>query len=404
MPRKQRGGRKSKPKDTQQPRKVSTDWRNLPSAQAVADKIARGGKSYFEDNFERIMIDAFALAEEPEFSDLYFDHEKTGTVTARIGRKFEKQFDAARKKGEDEAHQVYDEMRIEIVDALATPAFRKEVFRRLEQLANRLAGTADAGKLETAFILGSMLRMKKLPWGICGLILAIYDRTLERGRRKLEEARSVMQEVLELIGPDQDPETVLSTLQDPGHIGELTEKLAARPELRQRLERQFDKMVEEFERALWTGEARLDLFTQEEIQLPFHRMQEKIEAENVDISTADPQKTTQDLIQFMRNSLAEIITPERFREIKASFQRVLQQWQREKNKWALPLQVEIGWLDDYKVEENTFLLAAYVAQIRRHMKSQGSGERQHGRSTPSKRRGLVSRARRLFRKEDPGES
>ncbi len=404
MPRRRRGGRESKPKTVEEPRQASTNWRNSPSAQAIAEKIARGGKKYLEDNFERVMIDSYELTEEPEFADLYFDDDKTAMANERFAKKYIKQLEAAKVEGEDEYHQVFDQVRIEIIDEIARPPFRKEVLRRLEQLTNRLAGASDARKLEIAFVLGSMLRMKKLPWGICGLVLAVYERTIERGRRELEEEREVMGEVLDLFGPERDLEKTLSNLQDPELAGVLTEKLKARPELRQRLERQVDKMVEGFEQALWKGETRLDLFTQEELLLPFHRMQAKIEAENVDLATADPQKTAQDLIQYMRDSLVEVLTPDRLQEIKRSLERVSQQWQREKNKWAMPLQAEIGWLDDYSVEESRFFMAAYAGQIRRQLGSRKSDAPQSGRSTPSKSRGLVSRARRLLGKDKPEES
>ncbi len=400
MPRRRRGGRKSKSKTIEEPRQASTNWRNSPSAQAIAEKIAQGGKNYLEDNFERVMIDSYALAEESEFADLYFDGDKMGMANERFAKKYEKQLEAAKEEGEDEYHQVFDQMRIEIIDEIARPPFRKDVFRRLELLTNRLAGTSDARRLETALVLGSMLKMKQLPWGICGLVLAIYGRTVERRVGEFQEEREVMREVLELLGPGPDLENALSHLQNPNQASLLREKLEARPELRQRLERQFDKMVEEFEHALWTGETRLDLFTPEELLLPFNRLEEKYVAENIDPSTADPQKTAEDTVKSIRDSLVEILTADRLQEIKRDLERVSQQWQREKNKWAMPLQAEIGWLDDYSVEENRFFMAAYAGQIRRDMKSQGSGELQHGRSTPSKSRGLVSRARGLFGKDE----
>ena len=47
-------------------------------------------------------------------------------------------------------------------------------------------------------------------------------------------------------------------------------------------------------------------------------------------------------------------------------------------------------------------MAAYAEQILRDMRPKGQNE-QHGKSTPSQARGLVGRAKRLFRKDEKEE-
>jgi len=80
-------------------------------------------------NLIHIMTDSVKLAEEPEFIVLNLDGEKAVETSQRWLKKYENAWPPP-KKGADEFHQVSDEMRIEIVAALATPAFRKDVDKR----------------------------------------------------------------------------------------------------------------------------------------------------------------------------------------------------------------------------------------------------------------------------------
>ena len=114
-----------------------------PAAQDIAQRMAIGGVDYLKQHLIRIMIDSAKLAEEIEFKDLYLDSEKAAQVTERWLKKYDKRLDAAKKKNPDEYHKVADEMRIEIVAELATPAFRKAVDQRLQTLMDRLIAGRD---------------------------------------------------------------------------------------------------------------------------------------------------------------------------------------------------------------------------------------------------------------------
>lgn len=175
MPRKR--NKKSQTK-TPSPTPQNRAGKFPPAAQIIAQRIASGGVDYLKQNLIHIMTDSVQLAEEPEFIDLYLDNEKTADVTERWLKKYEKRLAAAEKKGPDEYHEVFDEMRIEVVAELASPAFRKDVDKRLQSLLDRLMTTDDLEKLEVVMLLKPLLGMKSAPWGLCGLILAIYNRTM----------------------------------------------------------------------------------------------------------------------------------------------------------------------------------------------------------------------------------
>lgn len=151
--------------------------RNLsPAAQEMVNRIAGGDVDYLKQNFIHVMRDSGSLAKEPEFSDLSLDEERVVRVTERWTKKYSKRLAAAEKKGPDEHHKVFDEMRIKVVADLATPAFRKDVDGRLHALLDRLAATDELDKLETVLYLIPLLAMKDIPWGLCALILQIHRR------------------------------------------------------------------------------------------------------------------------------------------------------------------------------------------------------------------------------------
>jgi SOS response regulatory protein OraA/RecX len=93
-----------------------------PAAQVIAQRMANGGVDYLKQNLVRIMIDSAKLAEEIEFKDLCLDGETAAQVTERWLKKYDKRLEAAKKKGSDEYNKVADEMRIEVVADMATPA------------------------------------------------------------------------------------------------------------------------------------------------------------------------------------------------------------------------------------------------------------------------------------------
>ena len=94
------------------------------------------------------MNESAQLAEELEFKDLFMVDAITVEVTERWMRKYEKRLAAAEKKDPDKHHEVLDDMRIQIIDELATPAFRKDVEKRLQSLLDRLMKTQDLDKFE----------------------------------------------------------------------------------------------------------------------------------------------------------------------------------------------------------------------------------------------------------------
>jgi hypothetical protein len=87
----------------------------------------------------------------------------------------------------------------------------------------------------------------------------------------------------------------------------------------------------------------------------FIHLQEIIEADQVDLSTADKKQVTVMFADILRQNIVEIMTPERIMCMKADLDKIFKRWLREKNRWAVAIQAETYWLDEIEVVDNFFI-------------------------------------------------
>lgn len=311
------------------------------------------------------MIDSAKLAEEIEFRDLYLDGEKAAQVTERWLKKYDKRLEAARKKGPDKYHKAADEMKIDVIAELAAPAFRKEVDQRLQTLMDRLMTGRDTTKLETVMMLTPALRMKSIPWGLCGLILEIYNRTMQRAMQEHEENQGVFDAVVEALKAEGEEKIdIFTILKHPDKLEQVGKKIfEAQPGLRQRTEKQIWEMVEAFEDALGQGDVELSLFSEEELMLPFQRIQAEFGEPFTQVQPSE--EIRERIFESVRQALSEIMTPERFRRFREEVDKTATNWLRTHQKRGAALQFELGYLDGDQYEENKFILAAFIGQVYR---------------------------------------
>jgi hypothetical protein len=338
---------------------------NSPAALIMAQRMANGGGDYLEENLIRIMIDSVKLAKEAEFRDLYLDGEKAAQVTERWLKKYEKRLEAAKKIGSDEYHEVGDDMRIKIIEELATPAFRTDVEKRLQTLRDRLVMGRDTRKLEMVMMLIPVLQTKNIPWGLCGLILEIYNRTMQRGLRMYEEDQGLFDAVEEALRAEGKEKMDFSTiLKHPDKLEEVGKKVfEAQPGLREHAEKRIWEMVKAFEKELAKGDIQLGLFSEEELMLPFQRIQ----AESGEPFTqVQPSEEMSDRVfEAIRQALVAIMTPDRFRHFREDVDKTATDWVRAGRKWGAILKFELDYLDAEQYEENRFIVAAFIGQVYR---------------------------------------
>jgi hypothetical protein len=327
--------------------------------------MAIGGVDYLKQHLIRIMIDSAKLVEEIEFKDLYLDSEKAAQVTERWLKKYSKRLDSAQKKSPDEYREIADEMRIEIIAELATPAFRKAVDQRLQTLMDRLMTGRDTKKLEMVMMLTPALRMKSIPWGLCGLILGIYNRTMQQAMQEYEEDQGVFDAVAEAIKAEGEEKIdIFTILKHPDKLEQIGKKIFEdQPGLRQRAEKQIWEMVEAFEDALGHGDVELSLFSEEELMLPFESVQAEFGEPFTQVQPSEEMRER--IFDAVRQALSEIMTPERFRRFRDEVDKTATNWLSTRQKWGTALQFELGFLEGSQYDENKFILAVFIGQVYR---------------------------------------
>jgi hypothetical protein len=336
-----------------------------PAQQALNERILRGGAHYLQDNFIRIMQGSHRLRNEPEFRDLFFDLERTDAIRSRVMEKHEKQLPQVLKKSKDEQQVFYDEVRIEIIDELAAPGFRDEVLRRLGNLTQRLASGKEVDKFEMALILQSVLEQKEIPWGLCGLITAIYEASAAQAEKQMGSDLKEFEAVLQAAEREGSLERLLTQPDGSPEVLQVVQRLQKKPGLMQHLEHETHQAIQEFEQAIADGKVRLDLFTVEELQRPFKALAEDVSRNRSDLAKVDPQELANQFAEYVRRTLAEVMTRERTQRMKADLQRLSAEWLRARNWMGAAIPAEIYWLDSVAPAENPFLYAAYVSEMKR---------------------------------------
>ncbi len=346
-------------------RPIASAQADAPAQRAVQERIRRGGKQYLEDNLIHVLRDSYQLHRESEFRDLYFDLRQTDTVSSRVMRKYEQQLQDVLKKSKDERQQFYDEVRIEIIEELAKPAFRKDVLDRLERLAQRLAGGKDVNKYEIAMLLQPLLQEKEIPWGLCGLVTSIYEASREKAERQFGQALGEFEKILGQAGGEGNLAKFLTLPDSSPEITQAVERLKARPDVLEALRKDADQAFEEFEQQIAQGKVQLDLFDSAEVERPLRALADYVAQNQVDAKSADHSEISRRMVELVQQAIDEVMTPERIQKMKDDLKRLSAEWLREKNWQGILLQGEISLLDSEPPGENAFVYAAYVNQLKR---------------------------------------
>jgi hypothetical protein len=341
-----------------------------PASHALIQRVISGGTDYLMRNLIRIMTDSVMLVEEPEIIDIHLNGQEATEITQRWMNKYDKRLSAARIKGPDEFQEVFDEMRIKVIAELATPTFRKDVDRRLQAMLDRLSASEDLVKLEMVLLLKPLLGMKNVPWGLCGLIIAIYNRTMQQTIQAYEDEKIVYEAVLDAFESERDENIeVADVLKSPEKLEQIGQKLfSAKPGLRERVEQQIWDMLDAFEGELAKGNIKLDLFTEEELTLPFIRLQAEPGESITQVKQSE--KLRDQVFKAIVDAVNSTMTPERYRHLCEDVQATAKTWMQARNRWAAAIQGELTWVEKEQYTENKFILSAFLGQVMRLGKEQ----------------------------------
>jgi hypothetical protein len=313
----------------------------------------------------QLLVDSASLAAEPEFLDMEFDREKTFDVTNRHLKKSRKRLEAAQLKGTEAFEEASDDVHIEIANELITPSFRIELKKRLQVLRERMQMEKDMMKLQMVVALDAALELNTFPISMTGLINQIYNRTMQQSLQDYREEKELLDEMkIDFNLFQAAPQEIFDILETPGKLKPFETKLVKNPSLMQRLEKQVNKMMDDFETELEQGRVELDLFTPDELVLPFQRLQDTL-GEAALASEASKEAAREQIFVTVTETLAETFTPERWQKFYRDVQNTARKWILTRRTWGAALQAELGLLDKDEYQQNRFVMFAFFGQIRR---------------------------------------
>ena len=183
--------------------------------------------------------------------------------------------------------------------------------------------------------------------------------------QEYEEDRSVFNVVAEALKAEGEEKIdVFAIFKHPDKLEQVGKKIfEAQPGLRQRVEKQIWEMVDAFEDALGQGHVELSLFSEEELMLPFQRIQAEFGEPFTQVQPSE--EIREHIFEAIRQALGEIMTPERFRRFREEVDKTANNWLRTHQKWGAALHFELGYLDGDQYEENKFILAVFIGQVYR---------------------------------------
>ncbi|MCL4298948.1 MAG: hypothetical protein KJ077_24640 [Anaerolineae bacterium] len=325
-----------------------------------------------DENLFWLLADSGDLAEEPEFNEIFTEPLVTLptyiSVAESLGVATPDELD---KLPEEEQADKKAEILEETSRRLLTHELRQEIIEAVDRL--RLRWKKDGKRAEAARAAGLQLtlsdRKSTAVWPMIGLVQAIVLRSLGAG---FELVGVTMDEEEDDGNDDESLAALYEKLQDPGVDQKLEQAIKKVPGLQNYLEKQVDKIWEEGETAIFTGELYLELFTDEELEAGVEIFKTAMaERETGDNEAAEDtaekalSRVGEALFSQLDIYLAQRFTPERLEQLRTRLRTVLDEADYPAKYFSFVKMLADAMADEAAAEnEKGFLLRALLGEIR----------------------------------------
>jgi len=285
--------------------------------------------------------------------------------------------DALIYQGKTEAaRELYDQMRIDCIAELVTPVVRRDLQERADRCLARLRRGSHADKIKLlTYVRAALAGMDQmLPLGIFGLFTSIYEHSHRRILAYLDAELDLRDQISALLPdfPKASAEELLALAQRPEVTEQVARTMEAHPELRARLERDVDRLIEEVGLAIRQGAIPTSFFTDEEILISYADMYNEMGGTLPGKKAQSDSATARRLFEIMQGNLATIITPERNRQFRQYLETIGREMtgsdDRARQKLGARLALVAATLDTWELGKHPFLYETYVAQARQILK------------------------------------
>ena len=148
---------------------------------AMEKNRTKGFTKFDEKILGEKIIKSSILADEPEFSDLRFEHEEALVYSRDLLEKYNAEYqDESNECTEIDMDMFYDEYRTEVIQKLLTEDFIHLFIRALKACATRLRRIGNYEEEELANITLTIMELAdEFPLSLHPLIITIYERTMK---------------------------------------------------------------------------------------------------------------------------------------------------------------------------------------------------------------------------------
>ena len=219
---------------------------------------------------ERRALQAFlimeTLADEPEFRDFELE-DRAVDIIAKMLADSDDDLERLEEAGDEEAiGRFIFEARLEAIEKIVTPTLKNDIRRRLERLSRRLRREGDTEKAESITTLTYLLDFPAFPWMLFAPLVKAFQDT----ERRIISMVLIYNYIGKAAGrpvDDLSPEELSNLLRDPQIASYIEAQYEKDEDLREFLDREFERAEEEFMELLFTNQIHLGLFTFEELAL-----------------------------------------------------------------------------------------------------------------------------------------
>lgn len=366
MGKKQRA-RKERKEQQKRPGAAPLNWADgeiSPQARKIMHELGRGELFRNELQLFEIVTNSRILRDEPEFDDFAFDVAEVTRVVGPLLAAREQDLERAHSIGEQEAFAVYEEARMQAIDALLTRERRREFLRRYDDMLRRLLAGTETDKITTAVVTRSIFDQKDFPWALAGIVIELFEEARGAITDRVENVKEIIFQSLKKQHPDMTDEELEAAIDDSEQVAQAIARIEPSPEQLAELEEMTDQLMEDFERALYSGSIPLDLFHDDELEQVARRLNTIADA----VQSQGDKPQTQDLEEFARmlqSFIGEIMTPERQAILDADLTAVVLEWEQSGNPQSMLLEMERDTLTEIEPAENQFIYAALKGQLQR---------------------------------------
>ncbi len=359
----------------------------MSSMEMLAEQVAKTESNDFWDNFIPIMQRSADLRHEPEFADFYLDPVQTLETSARHFPSFYRQMMQILDREKEPDTNKYDEYRIAVLDDMDTPQLRQQLRQRLDRYTKRLnrkrkrKHSRDAARLESALFIRVLLDKKAdklmdgekpLPLGVYALVTTTYEDSVDRAMEEVPTARDI-------VGDDfyrmwcvrhhtEDMQTISTAMERIDVFAELEDLIAADPALALAWERQESALIEEFPEKILEMGLRISpgFFTLNEATLALDKLDRQYLSKPWSVSRYSSTQAFHNFSECIRETLREILTPQRIvemsNELRSLGQYCLEPDNDSVRPMALYIQAAIRHLERVEPSQNQVAAAIYLMQ------------------------------------------